>query len=394
MNAGYNRPLNSEIGPEELKQFEDLAKSFCRRTLLEYLDNEEADGDFSILDSIVLTAFNIGIAALPDPEAAGYEYGIWGSIAHQDMAPSVMFLMKIAQTCGGIASLFHFQGLASNIFIEFKERSQTPEQKIALCLLEDFGLPSLKTLHEPETDSPAKIKTTIKKSGKGYLLNGLKTFVYSMKDTAYLIVFARYNDTWACVNLPAGSGEIIETDPGIRTGLRACTLNHIEFSNVVVPEQDIIFGDDALSLLKRALCLNWAGLAAIACGIAKGSVKSARQYASERYQGGTIIENHAAVQMLIAESEANAAACRSLAESLSGTDPMTLSGLRFAAAAKLKCCELGAKAVTDSLQVFGGYGYMEDYGMEKRLRDISVLKAGWGTPNFLKKFIFECGREV
>ncbi|MCP4132112.1 MAG: acyl-CoA dehydrogenase [bacterium] len=395
MNAGS---LSNEISHEELIQFEALAETFCQKTLSDFFNNETPDGNLPDLNAITNTAFTIGLAAYPDPESAGYDYGIWGKADKGNVLPSVLLLMKIAETCGGIASLFHWQGLGSNIFLEFQKefqkQSTVPGKKIAVCIQEDFGLPSLKTLQEPGIDAPAKIKTTIKKVNGEYVLNGVKTFVYSMNEASSYIVFARYKNTWACANLDANKEGIIKSDPGVRTGLRACALRHIEFRDTVIPEEDIIFGNKALSLMKRVLFMNWTGLAAIAGGMAKGSVKKARQYASERYQGGTLIENHGAVQMLIADSEANAQACQSLAKSLSSANPEDVSGLALAAGAKLKCCEYGARAITDSLQVFGGYGYMEDFGMEKKLRDISVIKAGWGTPNFLKQFIFECSREV
>jgi alkylation response protein AidB-like acyl-CoA dehydrogenase len=65
--------------------------------------------------------------------------------------------------------------------------------------------------------------------------------------------------------------------------------------------------------------------------------------------------------------------------------------MRACAIARLTGMQLAAEATTDSLQVFGGYGYMEDYGMEKRLRDVTVLKSMAGTPQYLKQFIFESG---
>jgi alkylation response protein AidB-like acyl-CoA dehydrogenase len=134
-------------------------------------------------------------------------------------------------------------------------------------------------------------------------------------------------------------------------------------------------------------------MSAIAVGIAKGATAAAHTYAAERYQGGSRIEEHPAVKMLIAGSEAAIQAAEAMVFSLRECNVTTPRQLLKPAAAKLAVTELCAHAVTDCLQVFGGYGYMEDFGMEKRLRDVTVLKSAFGSPLFLKQFVFDSEKE-
>jgi alkylation response protein AidB-like acyl-CoA dehydrogenase len=185
----------------------------------------------------------------------------------------------------------------------------------------------------------------------------------------------------------------IKTDAGHRTGLRACRLDHLEFRGAAVPRAARLDDGNAAELVARALFLNWAGMSAIAVGIAKGAVAAARTYAADRYQGGTRIEEHAAVKMLIAGSESAVRSAESTVQSLRDCAIGSLRGLARAAAAKLTVMELCARAVTDCLQTFGGYGYMEDFGMEKRLRDVTVLKSACGPPTYLKQLIFDLTKE-
>jgi alkylation response protein AidB-like acyl-CoA dehydrogenase len=84
--------------------------------------------------------------------------------------------------------------------------------------------------------------------------------------------------------------------------------------------------------------------------------------------------------------EASLALVRNSAESFEGSGMLHTSAIT-----RLAALSLSASAVTDAMQVLGGYGYMEDYGMEKRLRDVTVLKSMAGTPQYLKRFIFESG---
>ena len=168
-------------------------------------------------------------------------------------------------------------------------------------------------------------------------------------------------------------------------------LTHLTLKGVQIPLEARLDDGDALPLLIRSLSLHWLGLAAIGAGIARGAVKAARKYASERYQGGTMLENHPVIRMLIAGAESNMEAAGALAARAGDMHLDTPEIMRASAIARLTGLQLSTEAVTDSLQVFGGYGYMEDYGMEKRLRDVTVLKSMAGTPQYLKQFIFESG---
>jgi alkylation response protein AidB-like acyl-CoA dehydrogenase len=93
--------------------------------------------------------------------------------------------------------------------------------------------------------------------------------------------------------------------------------------------------------------------------------------------------------MLVAGSDAAARSAEATVMALADCAVGSRAGLARAAAAKLAATELAARAITDSLQVFGGYGYMEDFGMEKRLRDIAVLRSAGGPPSYLKQMVFD-----
>jgi alkylation response protein AidB-like acyl-CoA dehydrogenase len=223
----------------------------------------------------------------------------------------------------------------------------------------------------------------------GFVITGSKKFVYGMQGVDACVVLARVAERWGCFIVPSGSEGLKKIDIGQRTGLRACDVNHIELAGVKVPESSRIDDGDALPMVMKALSLNWLGMSAIAVGAARRAVSEAKKYSSERYQGGAMIETHPAVKMLIASSEAKALAAESTVNSFAdfGSDPVKC--LRQAAMTKLSVLELTNKAVTDSLQVFGGYGYMDDFGMSKRLRDVITLKSASGSPAFLKQFIFD-----
>ena len=382
------------ICAEDVTHYQDLARQYAKKSVLPIFQGEYSDGNLSLLPDKLKTAFEIGIAAAPDESLAGCQYGIWGgALEETGIMPSVLLLSVIAETCGGIAMCLHAQGVASNLLLGVKRKLPFIPVRAALCLQEGFCPPFIGTVISPDKDAPAKITTTAVLKNNKYIINGSKSFVYSMNDVDAYVVLGRVNDQWGCFLIGANEKGVERTDVGVRTGLRACLAEHVKFNNVDIPLEARLDDGDARELVVRALNLNWMGMAAIATGIAKGAAGAARKYAAERYQGGTQIEEHPAVKMLIAGAEAGIASAQATVFSLQDSSLDSLQKLRKSAAAKLTVMELCSRAVTDCLQTFGGYGYMEDFGMEKRLRDVTVLKSASGSPTYLKQIIFDIEKE-
>lgn len=374
----------------EMHGFIDTAHAFALKSVTSIFDGEHADGTPDRINDVLSTAFSIGLATSPDLNQPGYDYGIWGkALSETGLAPSALMLSAVAEVCGGMALNLHVQGVASQV-ITFSGRTlKTAPIRVAPAMQEEFGLPGWGTLHVPTLDAPAHVISRARAVKDSYVLDGLKPFMYSMPGAEAAVVFCRVDDNWGCFLIPLNATGTESSDVGTRTGLRASYLNHLTLKDVKVPLEARLDDGDALPLLMRALSLNWLGLAAIGAGIARGAVRAARKYASERYQGGTMLENLPAIRMLIAGAESNMEAASALVSRAADMELGAPELMRACAIARLTGLQLAAEAVTDSLQVFGGYGYMEDYGMEKRLRDVTVLKSMAGTPQYLKQFIFE-----
>ncbi len=383
-----------EICAEDAAHYQELARQYARKSLLPVFEGENSDGNLALLQEKLNTAFDIGIAASPDESFSGCQYGIWGgAINETGIMPSLLLLSILAETCGGAAMCLHAQGVASNLLLQSKRKLPFTPTKVGLCLQEEFCPPFLGTLIAPGKEAPAQITTTAVQKDNQYIINGSKSFVYSLYYVNAYVVLARVNEKWGCFLVDVDAKGIERIDIGLRTGLRACLVEDVRFNDVEIPLESRLDDGDARELVIRALCLNWAGMSAIAVGIAKGAAAAARKFTAERYQGGKQIEEHSAIKMLIAGAEASIAAAEATLYSLQDGGFTSLAKLKKSAAAKLAVTELCARAVTDCLQTFGGYGYMEDFGMEKRLRDITVLKSASGSPTYLKQLIFDIEKE-
>ncbi|MGQ9842470.1 MAG: acyl-CoA dehydrogenase family protein, partial [Spirochaetota bacterium] len=172
----------------------------------------------------------------------------------------------------------------------------------------------------------------------------------------------------------------------VRTlGLRGLA-HSISFNNLLVDIAPI--SADTMYMLYSFLFL---GIVAIAIGIAQSAYTRAYAYAHERYQRGGLIKTIESVQSLLGKSKATITTIRHALYQATLGDSYRL--LNFAAQLKFMASTKLHVAVSDCLQVFGGYGYMEDFGIEKKYRDINTLGTIAGSPIFMEQFIAQLSME-
>ncbi|MBP7736075.1 MAG: acyl-CoA dehydrogenase [Spirochaetes bacterium] len=386
--------VTTALSSEELGHFMDLARQFTKKQVEPMFEGEFPDGNPDLVGKIIDTAFITGLASSPDKTSAGCEYGIWGCASDTaGLNYSISILSIVGSVCGGVAMMLHAQGVASHIALMGNPAAALGGERLGLCVQEGVSLPHYGTIKSPDLDLPARVTTEARKVPEGYAINGEKSFVWSIPRPDAYVVFARIDGHWGCFVVPAGSDGLIEADVGWRSGLRLCGLRNLKFNNVTVPAGNRIDDGNATALLARAMSLNWVGMSAIAVGIARGALAAAEEYSSQRYQGGTIIENHPAVKLLLGDSESKVAVAEAAVQGISVPCESFDRDFTRAAKTKLAIMELCAKSVTDCMQSMGGYGYMEDFKIEKRLRDVATLKSAGGSPTYLKQLIFDIDRE-
>ncbi len=375
--------MTEPLSPEEIFAFKELAQKFSQHTISSMLSAEFSDGDLSKLPEILRAGNETGLLA-----SSENTYGIWGAEL-PDAGLSLELLTLLAESCAGVALCFHLQGVASQLLQRaFGQKNSFPEYA-AIALQESAGLPSAAALFQGQPPSPGDWSTTARADGENYIVSGSKYFVYSgPKNEAYL-VFARSHSEWALFLVPADRPGLHRESVEHRTGLRACRVEHLSFDNISLDKNQSAAIPDAGEHLLQVLYMHWLGLSAIAVGTARGALSAAQKYTAERYQGGTEIKDHAAINNLLAQAETNIFTAEALLMREWPLHQINQHHLKQVAMTKLSVMDLCARAVTDALQTFGGYGYMEDYGMEKRLRDITTLKSMAGAPLYLRRFISE-----
>ncbi|MFL6634739.1 MAG: acyl-CoA dehydrogenase family protein [Massilia sp.] len=249
-------------------------------------------------------------------------------------------------------------------------------------------------LTEPHTGSDAAaLRTTAVRDGDHYVLNGTKQFITSGKNGDVAIVMAVTDKAagkkgisafWVPTDTPGYIVAGIEQ----KMGQHSSDTAQIVFDNCRVPAENLI-GEEgqgykiALSGLEGGRI----GIASQSVGMARAAFEAALAYAKERESFGSPIFDHQAVQFRLAEMAMQIEAARQLILHAASMKDAGLPCLKEAAMAKLFASEMAERVVSSAMQVFGGYGYVADFPIERIYRDVRVCQIYEGTSDIQKILI-------
>ncbi|MDO9147685.1 MAG: acyl-CoA dehydrogenase family protein [Hydrogenophaga sp.] len=241
-------------------------------------------------------------------------------------------------------------------------------------------------LTEPHVGSDASaLRTTAVKDGDEYVINGVKQFITSGKNGDVAIVIA-VTDKGA--GKKGMSAFIVPTSaPGYvvarledKLGQHSSDTAQINFDDCRIPAENLIGAEgEGYKIALSALEGGRIGIASQAIGMARSAFECAVQYAKERESFGQPIFNHQAVGFRLADMATQIEAARALTHHAAALRDAGQSCLKEAAMAKLFASEMAEKVCSDAIQVFGGYGYVSDFPVERIYRDVRVCQIYEGT---------------
>ncbi|HEX9173218.1 MAG TPA: acyl-CoA dehydrogenase family protein, partial [Telluria sp.] len=249
-------------------------------------------------------------------------------------------------------------------------------------------------LTEPHTGSDASaLRTTAVRDGDEYVLNGSKQFITSGKYGDVAIVMAVTDKAAgkrgiSAFWVPTSAPGYIVAGLEQKMGQHSSDTAHILLENCRIPAENLI-GEEgqgykiALSGLEGGRI----GIASQSVGMARAAFEAALAYARERESFGKPIFEHQAVQFRLAEMAMKIEAARQLILHAASMKDAGLPCLKEAAMAKLFASEMAERVVSDAMQVFGGYGYVSDFPIERIYRDVRVCQIYEGTSDIQKILI-------
>ena len=242
------------------------------------------------------------------------------------------------------------------------------------------------SLSEPQSGSDASnMRTYAEKDGNDYIINGTKNWVTSGQNSDIVIFFCLTNKD---AGVKGVSAFIIEKGaPGLsigkkedKLGIRASDTCEIYFENCRIPAKNRI-GDEGqgFSIAMKALGGGRIGIAAQALGLARSALEKSVTYAKERQQFGKSISQFGAIQNKIADIATNVDGSRLLVWQAAHLKDQGKEYIKESSMAKLFASSTAMKAATDCVQIHGGYGYMQEYGVERLMRDAKITEIYEGT---------------
>jgi alkylation response protein AidB-like acyl-CoA dehydrogenase len=244
-------------------------------------------------------------------------------------------------------------------------------------------------LSEPESGSDASsLRTQAVRDGDDWILSGTKAWVTHGTHAGVILAMARTDTADARRGAKGISTFIITPDlPGFsvgkkesKMGLRASPTVQLTFDEMRVPG-DRLLGSEGMGFLyaMQSLDNGRLGIAAQAIGIAQAALDAARDYAAQRMQFGKPIKEFQAVQFKLADMASRIAAARALLHATARAKDGGVSISQYGAMCKLMASETAMWVTTQAVQVFGGYGYVTEYPVERLFRDAKVTEIYEGT---------------
>jgi alkylation response protein AidB-like acyl-CoA dehydrogenase len=253
------------------------------------------------------------------------------------------------------------------------------------------------SLSEPGSGSDAaSIATRAHQEGNDWVLNGMKSWVTN-GDVANLIMVMARSDTSKAPRkgrsvsaylVPAGTPGLVPGKPEDKMGLRASHTTTLALTDVRVGPEALL-GEEGhgLSYALEGLERGRMGVAAQAIGISRAALEHAVRYAGERRQFDTPLKDFEAIQFKLADMAVRTAAARALLHEAARDAVPGLARAAAASASKLFASETAMWVTTQAIQVYGGYGYMRDYPVERLFRDAKATEIYEGTSEIQRVII-------
>lgn len=319
----------------------------------------------------------------------------YGGLADSQMMMSLA-IEQLSRGDAGLSVMFAVDGIATKGLNLYGSAEQ--KQKY-LPGIADGKILTAFALSEPGAGSDAAaLKTRAVKKGDKYILNGVKQFITNGEHADIVMVIANtdpekgYKGHTAFI-VEKGTPGFSASKREDKMGIRSSITNELLFEDCEVPESNMVgeLGRGfyiALSLLDRSRI----GIGAQGVGLAQGALDEAIAYAKEREQFGKPIAKIQVVQHMLADMATATEASRLLVYQASRmVDAGEKELSKIGAMAKTFATDTAMKVTTDAVQIFGGYGYMREYPVEKMMRDAKVTQIYEGTNQIQRNII---GKEL
>ena len=356
-------------------------QELIRKMIAAFTENEvkpiaaEIDRTHEFPAENIRKMFQLGIMGMTVPK----EYGGAGA----DQVSAAIVTEELAKACASTSDIVAGHTLCC---VPILEHGTEEQKRKYLPTLTEGGVLGGMGITEPNAGSDAsKSQTEARLEGDHYVINGAKIFITNGPEAGVFVIFAMTDKSKGTKGL---SAFIIESSfPGFsvgkvenKMGLHGVHTSEIVFTDMIVPKENLLGQEGkGFKICMQTLDVGRIGIAAQALGIAEGAMKEAVEYTKTRVQFGKPISKFQNTQFTFADMALRCESARLLTYQAASLKQEGKRCSREAAMAKLSASETAMWVTTKALQMFGGYGYTNDYPMERMMRDAKITEIYEGT---------------
>jgi alkylation response protein AidB-like acyl-CoA dehydrogenase len=367
---------------EQQQMIRETVREFAKKEVLPYFKEWDETQEFP--RAVFEKLGELGLMGILIPEAYG-----GAGLGYDEY---IVAIEELAKVCGSVGlSYAAHNSLCSMHLFQFGNEAQRQKYSPKLASGQFIGAWALT---EPNTGSDAmRMMCTAKKDGDGWIINGVKNFITHGKSGDVVVVIARTGDLLDSKGMTAF---IVERgNPGLKAGkkedklgMRASETAEVIFENCRVGDDAVLgnVGDGFIQAMK-ILDGGRISIAALSLGIAKGAFEASIKYSKEREQFGKPIADKQAIAFKLADMATEIEASELLIYQSAYLKNNGMKVTKESAIAKYYASEVSCRVANEAVQIFGGYGYIKEFPVEKFYRDCKLCTIGEGTSEIQKLVI-------
>ncbi|WP_375541869.1 acyl-CoA dehydrogenase [Paraburkholderia sp. CNPSo 3281] len=367
-------PVDDLFYNEDQRMIRDAARDFASEQLAPNAAQWDRDGQLP--DEVVTQLGELGLLGMVVPPEQGGTY--------TDYVAYALAIEEIAVGCASCATLMSVHNsVGCGPILQFGTEEQKERWLGPLASGQAIGA---FCLTEPQAGSEANnLKTRAELRNGQWVLNGSKQFVTNGQRAKMAIVFGVTDPSAGKKGLsafivPTDTPGFIVGHPEKKMGIRASDTCPVTLDNCAIPQANMLGRPgEGLKIALANLEGGRIGIAAQSVGIARAAFGAARVYANERQQFGTAIIKHQSVANMLADMHTRINAARHLVHHAARLRTLGKPCLSEASQAKLYASEIAEQVCSSAIQIHGGYGFLNDYPVERHYRDARITKIYEGT---------------
>jgi acyl-CoA dehydrogenase len=355
------------------QQIRDAARAFAREVIAPRARQTDREERFPA--DVYRQMGELGLLGVNVPHALG---GAEAGVVSYSLA-----MIEVAAACASTSVGMAVTNMCAELITGYGTDAQ--RQKYVTALVSGKAVAGAFALSEPHAGSdPGAGYTTAVKKGDRWVLNGTKQWITSGAYAGVIVVWARTSPTGnkglSCFIVEGGTTGLTPGRPEDKMGLRGSNTVPLTFENVEVGD-DAVLGHvgDGFKLAMIALDGGRIGIASQACGVARAAIEASVKYAKEREAFGQAIGEFQGLRFMLADMQTQLQAAELLTWRAASLKEAGVPFTREASMAKLFASEMSNRVCDKAVQVHGGYGYIDEFPVERYLRDARVQTIYEGT---------------